>query len=74
MKEKRKDKKCREDAKLLLSMKKENPVFESIDYWWVDDLIDHIEFGAHSMDAREIMRMKAMGNDADDWRVWSGSS
>ena len=69
VKEKQKDKEYKEDAKLLLSMKKENPVFESIDYWWVDDLIDHIEFGAHSKDAREIMRMKAMGNDADDDRV-----
>ena len=54
---------------MLLSMKKKTPVFESVDYWWVDDLIDHIEFGKHSVDARELMRMKALGNDAGDDRV-----
>ena len=69
VREKQKDPKHSKDAKLLLSMKKKTPVFESVDYWWVDDLIDHIEFGAHSMDARELMRMKALGKEQEDDRV-----
>ena len=69
VKEHQKDPKYEEEAKMLLSMKKETPVFETIDYWWVDDLIDHIEFGTHSMNARELMRMKALGKDTDGDRI-----
>lgn len=55
------------DANILLAMKEDVPAFDRVDYWWVDDLIDHIEFGAHSMAPREVMRMKALGKmDADD--------
>jgi hypothetical protein len=69
VKEKRKDKEYKEDAKLLLSMKKENPVFEDVDYWWVDDLIDHIEFGAHSRTEREYRRLVALGENVTDDRT-----
>lgn len=69
VKERQKDKKYRVDAKRLLSLKKETPAFETVDYWWVDDLIDHIEFGAHSRTPREIMRMKVLGQDDADDRV-----
>lgn len=67
VKEKSKEAQYRKDAKLLLATKKETPAFEKVDYWWVDDLIDRIEFGAHSMTPKEIMRMEALGkHDADD--------
>ena len=69
VKEKRKDPKFKEDATLFLSMKKETPAFESVDYWWVDDLIDRIEFGEHKSNARDILRMKAMGMEPDDDRT-----
>lgn len=41
-----------EAARLTLSMKGEYPAFRRVDFWWVDDLIDHIEFGAHSRTQR----------------------
>ena len=54
------------DANILLAMKEEMPAFDRVDYWWVDDLIDHIEFGAHSKVSREAMRRKAQGKTDDD--------
>jgi hypothetical protein len=35
-------------AKIMLEYKKEHPAFEQVDYYWLDDLVDHIEIGAHS--------------------------
>jgi site-specific DNA recombinase len=69
VKQKRKENEYREDAQLLLSMKKAKPVFDSVDYWWVDDLIDRIEFGKHSVNGRALMRLKAMGKGTEDDRV-----
>ena len=54
-------------AALTLEIKKEYPVMKSVEYWWVDDLIDHIEFGAHSKTELELRRLAALGeNTADD--------
>lgn len=30
------------------AIKRAYPLFHQVDYWWVDDLIDHIEFGLHT--------------------------
>ena len=30
-----------------LKIKKQYPLFKSVEFWWVDDLINHIEFGPH---------------------------
>ena len=57
------------DAKLALEIRKAHPVMKSVDFWWVDDLIDHIEFGAHSRTDREYRRLAALGEDVVDDRT-----
>ena len=52
--------KLKRAAEVMLGMKEKNPVFEKVDYWWVDELIDHIEFGQHSKTQRELMRERAI--------------
>ena len=58
-----------EDAKTALQIKREHPTFDRVDFWWVDELIDHIEFGAHSKTEREYMRLAAMGEQVADDRT-----
>ena len=67
--EKLKSKKFGEAAKLALEIKKEHPTFKRVDFWWVDDLIDHIEFGAHSRTDLEYRRMAALGEQVTDDRT-----
>ena len=56
-------------AEQTLTIKKKYPVMERVDYWWVDDLIDHIEFGAHSKTEREYRRLAALGEQVADDRT-----
>ena len=56
-------------AKAAMEIKKENPGFDRVDFWWVDGLIDHIEFGAHSMKDMEIRRLAALGKSVTDDRT-----
>jgi len=42
---------------------------ERVDYWWVDDPIDHIPFGAHSKTEREYRRLAALGEQVVDDRT-----
>ena len=58
-----------EAAKLALEIKKGNPFFERVDFWWVDDLVDHIEFGAHSKSAMDFRRAAALGKKISDDRT-----
>ena len=58
-----------EAAKLALEIRKEYPVMKRVDFWWVDDLIDHIEFGAHSRTEREYRRLVALGENVTDDRT-----
>ena len=67
--EKAKSRKFGEDAKTALQIRRENPTFDSVEFWWVDELIDHIEFGAHSRTEREYMRLAAMGEQVTDDRT-----
>ena len=46
-----------------------HPSFDRVDFWWVDELIDHIEFGAHSRTEREYMRLAALGQQVTDDRT-----
>lgn len=62
------DPKHKRSASALLTIKQQYH-FRKVDYWWVDDLIDHIEFGKHSHTPTEIMRMRALGEDFIDDRV-----
>ncbi len=56
-------------AELTLQIKAENPTMDSVEYWWVDDLIDHVEFGAHSHTGREFARLEALGEPVTDDRT-----
>ena len=56
-------------ARTLLEVKKKHPAFGKVDYWWVDELIDHIEFGAHTVLPTDAARMKAMGREFTDDRI-----
>ena len=58
-----------EAARLTLKVKKENPELTSVDFWWVDDLVDHIGFGAHSRTEREYRRLTALGEQVTDDRT-----
>ena len=56
-------------AKVLLDIKKQHPSFGKVDYWWVDELIDHIEFGAHMVAPTEAARLRAAGREFRDDRT-----
>ena len=56
-------------AVTMLSMKTKHKTFSKVDYWWLDDLVDHIEFGRHSYTQSEIDQMKAAGDEFIDDRV-----
>ena len=49
------------EAKKLLAAKAENPTFEQIEFWWLDEYMEDISFGQHSHTASEL---KAMEPDA----------
>lgn len=60
-----------EEAGRLLAVKAEHPVFESIEYWWLDDLVEEIRFGQHSHTASEIAVMTADEAETEDDRTVS---
>ena len=47
-------------AEVMLKIKEKTPAFKRVDFWWVDELVDHIEFGNHSLSERELMRQRAL--------------
>lgn len=47
-----------EEAKKLLEWKAENPVFKTIDYWWLDEYVEKMEFGQHSYTASDLKLME----------------
>ena len=53
----------------MLVIKKKQPKFTRVHYWWVDDLIDHIDFGRHSYKETEVQQMRADGDEFIDDRV-----
>lgn len=60
-----------EEARKLLDAKREHPVFESIEYWWLDDFVEKIAFGQHSHTASEIAAMTENEAAANDDRTIS---
>ena len=44
---------------------------ERVDYYWVDDMIDHITFGKHA-GPKDIIRKKAKGEEVADDRAGDG--
>ena len=52
---------------LLWKVKSEYPAFDTVEYWWLDDLIDRIEFGKHTYAPTELNAMpEEMRRIADD--------
>ena len=56
-------------AEMALKIKTEHPEMERVDYYWVDDMIDHITFGKHTLDPKDIIRKKAKGEEVADDRT-----
>jgi site-specific DNA recombinase len=52
-----KQKKRAEEAKKLLAGKDEHPTFEAVEYWWLDEYVDSITFGQHSVTASDLKVM-----------------
>lgn len=48
-------------AETMLEFKREYPEMKKVGYWWVDDLIDHIEFGKHSRKTKELIALEVKG-------------
>lgn len=46
-----------EAAKKLLAGKAEHPAFKSIEFWWLDEYVEKIEFGQHSYTASDLKLM-----------------
>ena len=69
VKEKLKSPKFGSLAKKALQIKKEHPALTRVDFWWVDELIDHVTFGAHSKEPRELRRLEALGIPYEDDRL-----
>jgi len=44
------------EALKMLRIKAEHPVFEKIDYWWLDDLVEEISFGQHTCTYSELKK------------------
>ena len=55
------------EAEIMLKYKREYPRMKKVDYWWVDDLVDHIEFGKHLRTTKELIALEVKGTpDPDD--------
>ena len=53
-------------ASKLLEVKGAHPTFDEIDYWWLDDLVEKIEFGQHSYTASDLKLMGDAAEAVDD--------
>ena len=56
-------------SNIALEIKKQYPIIERADFWWIDDMIDHIEFGKHSFTERERKIKEAYGDGYVDDRT-----
>ena len=53
-------------ATQMLRIKEEHPTFEKIDYWWLDELVERIDFGLHSHTASDLKALGDMDSIIDD--------
>lgn len=58
-----------EAAGMFLRIKGEHLTFDRLDYWWIDDLIDHISFGKHSYTASQLAGMDEASKQSLDDRT-----
>lgn len=55
------------EAETMLKYKRDHPRMKRVDFWWVDDLVDHIEFGKHIRTTNELIALEVKGTpDPDD--------
>ena len=54
---------------IALEIKKQYPIMERADFWWIEDMIDHIELGTHNLSERERKQMEARGAEYEDDRT-----
>lgn len=59
----------KEQAKMALHIKTCDPTFNEVHYWWVDDLIQQIEFGKHTITQRSYMRGRFTNSPSEDDRI-----
>ena len=57
-----KNKSRKRAAELMLKYKSNKPTLDTVEYYWVDDLIDHITFGAHTL-TNEIVTEKTQAGE-----------
>ena len=53
----------------FLEMKQQHPAFTQLDYYWLDELIDHITLGKHTYSQTELERMTPMERKRNDDRT-----
>lgn len=51
------------EALKLLRTKAEYPVFERIDFWWLDELVEQISFGQHTCTCSELKKKTSVSDD-----------
>lgn len=64
-----KTEKVRRAAEKFYKMKSEKPEMDSVEYYWIAELISKIEIGGHSRNQTELSRMKTRGEEFTDDRV-----
>jgi hypothetical protein len=58
------------EARKLLQVKEKSPVFDAVDYWWLDELVASISFGEHTYPATQLAQMPPeVRKNADDRTV-----
>ena len=59
-----------EEVEKLLKIKAEHPVFEKVDYWWLDDLVKEIRFGQHTAPCSEAINQGCEKDDRTISIIW----
>ena len=57
------------EAEKLLKEKEEHPIFQSIEYWWLDEYVEAITLGQHSYTASDLKLMGKGSALVDDRNV-----
>ena len=56
-------------AGLALKLKEEIPTVDKVDYFWLDDMVDHIELGQHTLTSKKVKEMGKKGEPIVDDRT-----
>lgn len=59
------------EAERFLQMKKQYPAFPQLEYFWMDNLIDHMELGKHTFNESELKAMEGTKRIEKDDRTLS---